>query len=57
MKSGVIGLPASNGDDQIHGHQQDTLQPVRLAVGNEVVDEKNRHEQQDHLERIELESL
>jgi len=30
-------LPSRKSDDQVHHHQQDTLEPVGLAVTNEVV--------------------
>ena len=35
-------IPGSNSDNQVHHHQQDALKPVRFAVPNEVVDQKNR---------------
>jgi hypothetical protein len=50
-------IPSRNSDNQIHHHQQDALQPVGLAISNEVVDQKDRHEQCDDLEAIKVEGL
>lgn len=50
-------IPSSNSDDEIHHHEQDTLQPVGLAISNEVVDQKNSDKKNDNLEGIEVQSL
>lgn len=33
----AVGVPGGQGNDQVHHHEQNALQPVRLAIGNEVV--------------------
>lgn len=52
-----LDIPSSNGDDEIHHHKQNTLEPVRLAVANEVVHQEDRDEKHNHLECIEVQSL
>lgn len=34
-------IPSSHGDNQVHRYQQHTLEPVRFAIGNEIVHLKN----------------
>lgn len=53
----VRDIPSSESDNQVHHHKQDALKPVRFAVSNEVVDQKDRHKQQDNLEAVKVESL
>lgn len=66
----VSHLPSSQCNDQVHHHEQHSLQPVRFAVHNEVVDlltlalynnndtmdthQKNRHKQQNDLKPVKV---
>lgn len=50
-------IPGSNSDDEVHGDEQDALEPVRLAVCDEVVDQQDSDEEDDHLEGVEVQSL
>lgn len=47
--------PSRNRNDQIRRHEQRTLQPMTLAVLNEVVNEEHRNEEDRDLEAIEVE--
>ena len=48
--------PRADGDDDIHGHQQDSLKPVTFAVLNEVVDQKHSDKEYCDLEAVKVES-
>lgn len=50
-------IPSSNGNDEVHGHEQDALKPMGLAVSNEVVNQQDSDEENDHLEGVEVEGL
>lgn len=46
-RDGSMNLPCCHGDDQVHHHEQDTFEPVRFAVCDEIVDLSGLDEDSD----------